>query len=180
MTKLQRIWNVISGLVLLAVAFVFFLDPENGLDVAVWLLGLSFYYRGFGGIWYYLTMARHMVDGRTVLYRGLIYLDLAMLTSTMLGCNALILMLYLAGVNAFTGLVEVLRSREKKSAGDPGWKFQAAYGAASLTVAAALAISSLYLQSIRLIIYVYAAGLVYKSIVRLSSAFRRTAIVFIQ
>ena len=92
----------------------------------------------------------------------------------------LYLMIYLAGINAFTGLVEVLRSREEKSVGSPGWKYRAAYGGASLLIAVAVIVGCTRLHSIRLVVYVYAAGLVYKSLVRIASAFRRTAIVFVQ
>ena len=180
MTKLHRIWNIFSGLVILLAALVFFLDPENGIGAAIGILGITFMLRGIGSLTYYLTMARHMVEGRIVLYRGMIYLDLWLFTSSLINYRSIYLMLYLTGVNAFTGLVEVLRSREERSVGTPGWKYRAAYGGASLLTAAAVTVSCIFLHSIRLVIYVYAAGLVYKGCLRIASAFRRTAIVFVQ
>ena len=180
MTKIHRIWNIFSGLLILLAALLFFLDPDGGLRVATSFLSLTFMCRGGGSLFYYLTMTRHMVGGRTVLYRGMIYLDLWLFTSSLIDHYDLYLMIYLAGINAFTGLVEVLRSREEKSVGSPGWKYRAAYGGASLLIAVAVIVGCTRLHSIRLVVYVYAAGLVYKSFVRIASAFRRTAIVFVQ
>lgn len=180
MTKLQRIWNFLSGLVLLLLAAGLFIDPLNGLEVAVMLLNLTFMLRGIGGVFYYLTMARHMVGGKTALYRGLIFLDLWIFTSSMLRYHEVYLMIYLAGVNAFTGLVEILRSREEKSAGNASWKFRLAYGLACVIISVLLVAGGMYMHSVRLIIYVYAAGLMYRGCVRIASVFRRTAIVFIQ
>lgn len=180
MTKLQRVWNFLSGLVLLLLAAGFFADPFNGLERAAALLDLTFMVRGIGGVYYYVTLARHMVGGKTALYRGLIFLDLWAFTSTLLRYYEVYLILYLAGVNAFTGLVEILRSREERNAGNASWKYRLAYGLASAIISVMLVAGGMLLHSIRLIIYVYAAGLLYKGCVRIASAFKRTAIVFIQ
>ena len=89
-------------------------------------------------------------------------------------------MLYLITVNIFSGVVEVLRGREENSVGTPNWKYRSLYGAANLLIAAAVLIVGLGFRSVVMVIFIYAAGLVYKGISRIASVFRKTAIVFIQ
>ena len=59
-------------------------------------------------------------------------------------------------------------------------KWPIVVGIIVVVIAVAGIVGCTRLHSIRLVVYVYAAGLVYKSFVRIASAFRRTAIVFVQ
>ena len=88
----------------------------------------------------------------------------------------LYVVLYLLSVHAVTGVLDILRAVEGKRM-QSAWKMNMAIGLANLIVA----IGCIFcVKSIRMVVYVYAAGLSYAAILRLVSAFRRSAIVYIQ
>jgi uncharacterized membrane protein HdeD (DUF308 family) len=90
------------------------------------------------------------------------------------------LILYLAALHGFAGVVEVLRSIERKNIGDAGWTWTLASGVTDLLVAAVAIIGGLYNNSSRVVVFIYAAGIIYSACIRIARAFRRTEIVYIQ
>ena len=180
MTKKQRVGTFFFGIIQILAAVLFFLDPKGGLRIAISLLGFSMTIRGLQGILYYLSMARHMVGGKIVLYRGLIYLDLGLFTSSLAAHQRIYLMMYLAGINAFAALVNILRSLEDKRVGAATWKYQAMTAGASALAAVAVVVGGVFMRSVTLVVYIYAIGVLYKGCFRIASVFRRTEILFIQ
>ena len=80
MTKLQRISNILTGLVLILISILIFVIPESGYPFAVTIIGLTLTATGLRLLIYYLTMARHMVGGKLMLFIGIIALDAGMLS----------------------------------------------------------------------------------------------------
>ena len=157
MSRLQRIGVFISGLLMLLGAAVLILDVEDGLMFITTVLAVSLFVMGIRFIVYFLTMARHMVGG-------------------MFDESRLMIILYLAGWHAFSGLVSLLRAREaRKYKGH--WKLSAVYGIGNIAVAIFCLIFS---KSAKILTGIYCAGLVYSAGIRMISSFRRTEIVFIQ
>lgn len=180
MTKGAKVWNVILGLVMLAMGIVLLIYPKQGIVAVAVITSLSFTVKGLNTMLYYFTMARNMVGGRRTLFRGMLYIDLGILTSAMVtGAEAYIAM-YLAGIHAFAGVVDLLRSREAKKAGARDWYWTAINGAVNLIIAICVIVGGVVLDSIEMVVYIYAAGVISYGIQRIAAAFRKTAIVYIQ
>ena len=180
MTNGTKVWNIITGLVMIAAGAWLFYDPDVGLKAVAVVLSISCTLRGFQILLYYLTMARHMVSGKVLLYRGMIFLDVGLFTTAMINNAKIYIVLYLAVLHGFYGIVDILRSRERKNVGNPDWKWAAVSGLTSLLIAVVVVIEGLYNNSGRVVVYIYAGGLIYSACMRIAGAFRKTDIVYIQ
>ncbi len=180
MANSTKVWNIIIGLVMIAGGVWLFYDPVNGLKVVAVVLSISCTLIGFQTLLYYLTMARHMVSGKVLLYRGMIFLDVGLFTTAMINNARIYIVLYLAVLHGFYGIVDILRSRESKGVGNPGWKWSLISGLTNLLLAVAVVVGGLYINSEEVVAYIYAAGLIYTACIRIAGVFRKTDIVYIQ
>ncbi len=179
MTKWNRIRNILQGIATIVFAMILFARPEYGLTIVLAIVGIGMTLRGIGQLIYYFSMARHMVDGKFVLCRGLIFLDLGLFTSAISDNPDAVVIFYIAAVSAFNGLVSILHAFESRKSGSPRWKYSLLHGAACLILAGVGVIGYLVLQNTDLCVYAYAAGLLYSAVLFFAVAFRRSAIVYI-
>lgn len=178
MGKIGRIRNVFIGILMILLSFIMlWLEPEQSFLIAALILSPALLIKGIGLLIYYFTMARHMVGGKIQLYVGLIVLDFGMFTLTLTNIPHLYLILYMLGTHAFGGVINILRAREAKRNGASSWKLKASQGVVNLVVAVLCLFS---LGSTRLLVVIYCLGLLYSAVVRIITAFRKTAIVYIQ
>jgi len=73
MTKAKRAAYILQGFVMMLFAVLLFLFPDGALSIVAGVLGIGMTLRGFGTLIYYFRMARFMVGGKRVLYRGIIF-----------------------------------------------------------------------------------------------------------
>lgn len=178
MGKFGRIRNVFIGILMIFLSMIMLvLEPEQGFLIAALMLSLALLVKGIGSLVYYFTMARYMVGGKIQLYVGLIVLDFGMFTLTLTDIPHLYLILYMLGTHAFGGGIDILRALEAKRNGASSWKLKASQGVVNLIVAVLCLFS---LESTKLLVMLYCLGLMYSAVVRIISAFRKTAIVYIQ
>jgi len=177
MTKLQRIENIALGIFAILLSVVMIRLPNEGFYIAALILCLTLLTMGVRSLLYYFTMARHMVGGKAVLFRGVIVLDLAFFTLTLNDIPRIYLILYLLSYHAFFGVVDVLRALEARQFEAPGWKLNMGYGLVNIGIAVAC---GFFIRSVEMIVYVYAVGLIYSGVERIITSFRRTAVVYIQ
>jgi uncharacterized membrane protein HdeD (DUF308 family) len=173
----QRLVNVLTGLLMLALSVALIADPGIGIPVIAAILSASLSIYGLRYFFFYFTMARHMVGGKLMLFVGIIALDLGAFTATLVDTPRVYIILYLLVMHAFSGGIDVLRGLEARRGGSPSWRLSVAHGAVNIAVALACVV---FLRSTRVLVCVYAAGLVYSALVRIVTAFRRTAIVYVQ
>ena len=178
MTKANRIKTILKGLLLILIGLLILAAPEAGFQIILLTVCVSMTLRGFGILTYYLSMARHMVGGMMVLFRGIILLDVGLFSSAIAEHAGAPVILYIAGVNAAEGLITLLRAREEKINGSR-WKVTLAYGLALVLMAAAVLTGGLILHRPLLVLQLYAGGLFYSAALTIASAFRRGAIVYI-
>lgn len=177
MTKWQSVKSILSGVLMILVGVLIILKPEAGYPLAIAIISLGLMLDGLRALIYYFTMARHMVGGKQLLFRGVILLDIGFFPLTLSQVPELGLLLYLVIVHAFSGGVDILRALEARKFGAPSWRLKLAYGAANVV----LAVLCLFcLKNTTLLVYIYGAGLIYSAILRIVSAVRKTAIVYIQ
>ena len=175
MTKLQRIRDILLGLIMIAIAGVMFLFQESVYWVIITVLSVIFTFEGLSTIIYYFTMARFMTGGRSILYKGVILLDFGILTGTLTDVPRIYILLYLVAIHAFSGAVELLRAREAASYGG-SWKLKMFHGILDLSMAL---ICIVFIRRLNIAVIVYASGLVYSAILRIVSACRRTKLIYI-
>lgn len=177
MSKLQRVQNIAVGLCMLIGAAVLISDPEDGCLFIMDFLALSLMYKGILELIYYFAMARHMVGGKMFLFIGVILVDLGFFTVSLADESRLFVILYLLGFHAFAGLVNIMRSLEAMRYKSVHWRINMVQGIVSILI---LLASILFAEDEIIPVYLYTAGLIYSAIMRIASAFRRTAVVFIQ
>ena len=81
-------------------------------------------------------MARSAVGGKMVLFQGIFFLDVGVSIWALADNLSIYLVIYIAAMNIFAGLVAVLRGRESRSTGSRHWRLTTAYGVTSILIAA--------------------------------------------
>lgn len=173
----QRIKNVLIGILTILGAVILIVFPEEGILITASILSLSLFVYGIKTLIYYITMTRHMVGGRIMLYLAVVVLDLGMFTMMLTNIPKMYIALYLVVVYAFSGAIDILRALEAKKYQAPSWRFSLISGIISVVIAI---LCIVFIGSTNMIVYLYSAGLIYSAIARIVTAFRKTAIVYIQ
>ena len=175
MSKAQRIKEVLVGLLSIVSAVVMITLPELGYALVALFMCVSLVIYGLQRLGYYFTMARYMVGGKTVLYLGILLFDMGILAGSMNETPQSLIMLYLLAGHLLSGVVSIMRAREQRSFDAP-WRLTLAEGIANVMVALACLV---FLNSTRMVVLIYSAGLIYSACLRIATAFRRTSIVYI-
>ncbi|MBO4327431.1 MAG: DUF308 domain-containing protein [Clostridia bacterium] len=179
MTKFRRIGIFLTSLLVIALAIFMMVVPKTGYQYVTAILSFMLIFYGIRRVVYYFTLARRMVGGRLILYLGLIVLDLGIFTATLSFIPLPYVMLYLLAGYAFAGAVDLMRASEAKRYQNPVWKFILGKGVANILIAI-FCLVLIFVNSTTAAVYVFAAGLIYSSIIRIVSAMRKTAVVYIQ
>ena len=177
MTNLQRIRAFLSGLVTLACGVAVVYRPDVGIAIIVIIIVITTIVRGLQSQIYYATMARHMVGGKIQLYKGVILLDVGMFFITLDNIPRMYLVIYLLIAHLITGGIEILSATEAKRMESGTWRLNLASG---LIIAISGVACIFCLGRPNILVYIYASGLFYSGGLRILSAFRRSAIVYIQ
>ena len=178
MTMLQKTASVIWGILSVVLAIFIIMTPgADNYYYVLWLITIGLLVTGISKLFYYFSMARFMVGGKLSLYEGVILTDAAMFTISLSDVPRFYIILYLAIIHAFSGLVEILRSREAGSYKAKGWFFKLMHGLVNIALALACII---YIRRANTAAFIYAVGLIYSGIIRIVTAFRRSTLVYIQ
>ena len=177
MTVIQRIKEIVAGLLMLLGAAVIMTDPEMGYIIIILVLSLFLIVMGIKRLFYYFTMARFMVDGKESLYTGVLLLDFGAITGSLSDVPKFYILLYLVAVHAFSGLVEILRAREARGQGSGFWKLKMVHGIIDMIMAV---ICIIFINEGSIAVLIYGIGLIYSALTRMVLAFRKTKLVYIQ
>ncbi len=177
MTRLQRFREVVSAVVVILIALLIMLSPAEGYEDVIYILAGIFVIRGLAKVIYYFSMARFMVGGRWSLYTGIIMFDLGILTATLTDVPHYYILIYLIAMHAFTGAVEVLRAREAARFHSGSWKLKMGHGILDIVLAL---VCIIFIRKMSVAVEIYCYGILYSSIIRIISAFRKSKFVYIQ
>ena len=203
MTLWQRIKNILAALMLVLLGLLLIaanifdytslanipgMDPEIaaeiqatdfstvGYSTVLLILSIILLAYGIRMILFYFTMARHMNGGRSMLYRGILFTDLALLTFSLQDVPVVYIMAYLIGLLGFSGAVDIFRAFDARKI-HARWKGRLIRGIITLAFAI---YAFLNLNTPQFCVYIYSASLFYNALMRLGSAFRRTELITIQ
>ena len=180
MTLTQRIRRILGAVILAVCSVAIILLGDHGILLAALVISLSLILYAVRTLVYYFFMARHMVDGKYILFKGVILLDLGILTLSISDNASRFLILYLLGAHVFSGGISILRSLEARRFGAVSWRLRLTEGILNLLIASAALIFGLFLGSLRIVSWIYASGLFYSAVLKTIGAFQKTAIVYIQ
>ena len=176
MTKWQRLSMILKALLMIAAALLLIVMEE---DAGYFLLGmLSIYLTVFAvrELIYYFSMARFMVGGKYIFYRGILTLDLGVFSGTLTALPSFMVLVFLAAMLGFSGAVNIMNAMDAKKMG-AHWRLKAGFGLGSILLAF---LSLFFIRSSEDIFLICSAALVYHAIGRILIAMRPTAIVSIQ
>lgn len=179
MSQFQRIKNILLGVIMIGFAVLIMWIPDDGFITVIAAIALLLLIYGFRLLRYYFTMARHMVGGKSSLYQAIIIIDLALFTGSIASMNSFIIMFYLLGVFAFTGVIDILRAFETKRFGG-AWKGKLFTGCVLVLFAVVMLIAGVILGDQTILVYGFAVSVIYAGVMRIVTAFKKTAIVYIQ
>ena len=177
MSMLKRIQHIFTGLFMLICCIILIIFPKDGPIIAASFLGFILICYGLGYLWYYIRMARHMVGGKAMLFRGIIALDLGAFTYSLVDIPKIYMMFYLLTVYGMQGLIRLLRGLEARSLESPSWRRNVVSGIGSIAIAV---YCIFFVRSSRVLVNVCCIGLIYSACLRISLAFRRTPMVYVQ
>ena len=173
----QRIRSFMAGIGMLLAVLILLLAKNNGVSLIVLILAFSLILRGVRSLIYYLSMARFMVGGLTSFFAGVFLIDFGIVSISLADEARIYIFLYLAGWNAFSGLISLLRAWEAFRNKGRSWIMNALYGIVNIAI---LVCCFIYWNNPATLASLYCAGLAYSGILKIINAFRRTEIVYIQ
>lgn len=176
MTKPQRVKSILLALLMILAGLFFMHSPTKCYPLITFVLCLGMTLKGVRLLIYYFSMARHMVDGRNILYQAVIMIDLGLFTGSLTQVPLIYVMLYLVSIHMFTGAIDILRALESRKYGSP-WKVNLVHGAINVLMAAACLV---FIKTTWIAVVIYALGLIYSGIMRIITACRKTPTVYIQ
>jgi uncharacterized membrane protein HdeD (DUF308 family) len=203
MTLWQRIKSILAALMLVLLGLLLIaenlfdytspadipgMDPEFaaeiratdfstvGYSTVLLILSIILLAYGIRMILFYFTMARHMNGGRYMLYRGILFTDLALLTFSRQDVPVIYIMTYLIGLLGFSGAVDIFRAFDARKI-QARWKGKLIRGVITLAFAI---YAFLNLNTPQYCVFIYSASLFYNALMRLASAFHRTELITTQ
>ncbi|WP_034452834.1 DUF308 domain-containing protein [Butyrivibrio sp. AE2032] len=174
MSNFQRITSIVTAVFMLGFAISLFIDPKSGYVMVVSVLGIALIGYGVGTLIYFFTMARHMVGGKLELYKGVILTEFGYLAYSANDIPRVYVIIYLAVIHLFEGVVEVLRSGEAKAQGGH-WKLKFFHGIVDFALAV---LCIIYIRKTNTAVFIYAIGLVYSAAMRIAGALRKSVVVY--
>ena len=180
MNLFQRIKSFAAGIFYLLIALALALTPNSSLDSIYWIISIMMLLYGARLLWYYFSMARQMVGGKVILYQAIIVLDAALFTMSLASLEDYIVLIYLLGIYAFSGAIDILRAFEAKKNTSPVWKKKIIIGFAEAGFAVVLVVLAVILRNTDILVYGFAVSLASTAVLKIYDAVRETAIVYIQ
>lgn len=176
MNIFERIFNIITGLLMFGCGIFAITNPIWGYYFAVIILLFSLAGKGIGKLFYFFTMARHMVDGWSIFYSGVIYLDLGLFSLCLYSVPQEYTMLYLVVAFAALGVIGILHAFEERKL-KAAWKKD--FFAGLFKVAIAL-ICILFIGSKTIFTYVFCVGLFMLAIDRIVKGLRKYELIYVE
>lgn len=178
MNSIQRVKKFLSGLGMLLGSIILLVEPEDGYYIVAALLSFSMLLSGIRLLVFYVTMAKNMVGGKSILYKAIILTDMGLFTLTAIMIPKIYLICHLLISHAFAGMVDMLKAFEDKKLQASSWRMSFICGLGNLLTAVA-SFTCILNQSTWMVMYIYCAGLAYSAIMQMASSFRKTAIIYI-
>jgi len=180
MTVLQRLLKIGGALLIIIAATLILRLGDLGFYVVSVFLSFALIIFGIRNLIFYFTMARHMIDGKLILYIGAVSLNFGVFSLSINSHQNVFIVSYLLGVFAFYGVIDILRAKEARENDARSWRGNLAEGIVNILFAAAAAVFGFIFGNMQALTVIYVIGLYNSALARIISAFRKSTIVYIQ
>lgn len=177
MSKARRVWTIIGAAFALIGALAIVLMPDMALEFLALGISITLTYYGAKFLIYYLTHAQHMVGGKWFLLIGLILFDMGVFAIAIYDQAKIITVIYVIGTHLVSGILSMIRVAGNKKDNNPGWKTDLVQGIASISQ---VILCIIFINSVTIISISYAIYTIYYATMMVISAFKKTAIVYVQ
>ena len=177
MTKLQKVKDILLGILMIIGAFGMLFVPKESYLVIIVIIALWFVIKGISGIYYYFTMAQFMVGGRASLFMGIIMLDFGIVAASLTDVPHVFVMLYLIAILGFSGVVRILRTLESRKNGSKSWKLKLTHGIIDIAMAV---VCIFFIKQLSVTVIIFCVGIFYSAAMRIISACRKTDLIVIE
>ena len=175
MSLVKKILTLITSLLMIIVAVGLVIEPEIGYYIMISILIGVLLVKSIQSVWYYFSMARHMVGGLFYFYQAVLFVDLTLAAPILLIAPRWIVALYLNGLIAFSGVLDILRATDQKKMQWPQWKLRMVLGLSKVLFAI---VAMVAMRSPEMLTRIYSFVLVYTAIMRVMSALRSENVVY--
>lgn len=165
---------IIGALLLIIAGAAIVIEPYYGLEITVTCVGIFLIFSGIRLMVYFYTMARHMVGGVIILYKGLIELDFGAFIFSLSELPKYYAAIFIIAIFVIEGVKDVLEAIESKKL-QSHWRFRASAGAVKMAIAL---FCLFHVNSLRTISYMICLCLFNSALVMIVTALRRTAIIY--
>ncbi len=177
MTRWKRIRIVMKSVLIILYALLLMIIPELGAPLIALGLSILLILTGMHALIYYFTMARYMVDGQLIFWKGLLCFNIGLFLFDLTDIPIQYIMIYLVAGHGFTGLAGLLRSLEVRRMEVVSWRigFMMSVGNIGISI-----LCLVFINSPNIMVYVYSISLIGTAIGNISRAAKSTAMVYIQ
>lgn len=175
MTKWQKLRNILlaASMILIGVAMLVF--GEKTYMGIIGIFSLTLEIMGLRMLWFYFRMARHMVGGRNILFRGILFFDFGIFTGSLVWVPRAYVLMYLTGTLAFSGVVDLLGATESRRI-QSSWRFKTFQGVVKILFSI---ICLIFMRSGARVVYICAVGFIFSAVMNIANTFRRQQVITI-
>lgn len=175
MTKWQKLRNILlaASMILIGAAMLVFGEKTYMGIISIFSLTLEI--MGLRMLWFYFRMARHMVGGRNILFRGILFFDFGIFTGSLVWVPRAYVLMYLAGTLAFSGVVDLLGATESRRI-QSSWRFKTFQGVVKILFSI---ICLIFMRSGARVVYICAVGFIFSAVMNIANTFRRQQVITI-
>ena len=177
MSKGRRVLTVVVALLGILGAVILMTIPDYAYEVLELGISLTLVYNGVRYIIYYITNAQHMVGGKWFLLIGIIMFDMGVFATAIYDRTQKITLIYIICAQLVAAVLSLIRAAGDMKDKNLSWKFHLAQGiGSSIQVILCL----IFINSAMIPLYLYCIYAIYTAILMIISAFKKTAIVYVQ
>lgn len=187
MSKIQKLFTVLSSLIMIAIGIIVLLVPTDvSFAIIAIIIGVCITIRALKDFIYYLASARHMIGGKKILIDSVLEFEFGLLSFLVLLKRPIIAMLYLVAIFIVLGLIDILRGLEIKRNEGKKWQFKIVMG----IIAIGLGVACLVLgvmntisrsrEFVDIMAGIFSIAWIIKGVFGVISSFYKTSIVYVE
>lgn len=177
MSKARRVLTILAALIAIEGSIAVMLMPDIAYKVLALGIGMTLVYYGIRYIIYYVTNAQHMVGGKWFMLIGIIMFDMGVFATAIFDRAQVITKIYIIAALLIAAVLGAIRTVGDRKDNNPRWKISLAQSIAGFIQ---VTLSVIFINENMIPLYLYCIYAIYTSVLMIISAFKKTAIVYVQ
>lgn len=188
MSKLRRIFTILTSLVMIGIGIIVILLPsEQCFYIIAIIIGVFISIKAIKDFIYYLTSARHMIGGKKILINSLVELDFGLLSFLIILKRPIIALAYLVVMFMALGAIDILRALEIKNNEGKRWQLKLIKGGIAIALGIACLIIGIISMVndkeakslIDIVTSIFAIAWIVQGVFGIILSFHKTSIVYV-